>query len=362
MKNLKDLKTAHAGLNNETYTKLAAGIKINDLLKKLPGYKIELGERITSNDILSHLPDKDTRKHWFHIDTICKLTEWQMNDAKEWQIIHISHEYGSYKLSIPCIEPIYSLYLHELGIQQNKSEGIGYITFTAAVIKQIKRSIPFASKDKWRPNVTGILIEVLPNMQCNIIATDCNKLIYNTQPLNIFTSEGEGQYIIPIEAASIIAKQKGECTLTIQSGNKFTVNGIRFAFIDARFPDYKCVIPTEYKDSVLLPADAFINCLNQVLPMANDTTYMIKAHFNGQIDLSAEDIDLHKEGTAKLPYLSKVGEDLTIAFNGKWMAQIVKSFNDCAVNMMHGGSKDKCMVLHDQDDTQRVLLMPLCME
>jgi DNA polymerase-3 subunit beta len=87
--------------------------------------------------------------------------------------------------------------------------------------------------------------------------------------------------------------------------------------IDARFPDYKVVIPTENPYRLTVNKNDFQNALRRVSVFSNKSTNQVALNISGsELQLAAQDVDFSFEGTERMKCQYN-GEDMMIAFNAK---------------------------------------------
>ena len=101
--------------------------------------------------------------------------------------------------------------------------------------------------------------------------------------------------------------------------------------IDARFPDYKAVIPIDNPYKLTVSRADFVSALRRVSIFANKTTNQVVLEINGNaIQLSAQDIDFSYEGKEMLS-CQYSGEDMKIAFNAKLMVEMLNNIEGSEV-------------------------------
>ena len=103
--------------------------------------------------------------------------------------------------------------------------------------------------------------------------------------------------------------------------------------IDARFPDYKAVIPGDNPYKLTVSRTDFISALRRVSIFANKTTNQVVLDINGNsLQLSAQDIDFSYEGKETLS-CQYTGEDMKIAFNAKLMIEMVNNIDGTQIQL-----------------------------
>ena len=97
--------------------------------------------------------------------------------------------------------------------------------------------------------------------------------------------------------------------------------------IDAKFPDYKAVIPGDNPYKLTINRADFVSALRRVSIFANKTTNQVVLDINGNaLQLSAQDIDFSYEGKEMLSCQYN-GEDMKIAFNAKLMVEMINNMD-----------------------------------
>ena len=127
--------------------------------------------------------------------------------------------------------------------------------------------------------------------------------------------------------------------------------------IDARFPDYKCVIPEgEGNTVVTINPDELLQELKNASKFANRSTSQVTFGVNGKLTIAAQDIDFGEEYTndfelAEIQHNS--GEGFDIAFNAKFLTEIVTKEKDGPITMKLW-APTKAAIINDH-----YLVMPL---
>ena len=93
--------------------------------------------------------------------------------------------------------------------------------------------------------------------------------------------------------------------------------------IDARYPDYNAVIPTENPNNLIVSRGDFQSSLKRISIYANKTTNQVILSMNdGSLTISAQDLDFSNEAQEILD-CSYEGEPLTIGFNAKFLGEML---------------------------------------
>ena len=95
--------------------------------------------------------------------------------------------------------------------------------------------------------------------------------------------------------------------------------------IDARFPDYKVVIPTDNPYKLTVNKNDFQNALRRVSVFSNKSTNQVALNISGsELQLAAQDVDFSFEGNERMA-CQYDGEDLQIAFNAKFLIEMLNA-------------------------------------
>ena len=198
--------------------------------------------------------------------------------------------------------------------------GIGLVT-------AISKTLFATSSDDLRPAMTGVFFELSKDkLQC--VATDAHRLTKYAR--TDVTNTDETSFVVPKKPLNLLKSFVPNTTEALQlSYNKnhlFVSYGnskLSCRLIDARFPDYKVVIPIDNPYLLTVNKTDFQNALKRVNVFANKTTNLVAIKIQGnELTITAQDVDFSHDGkeTMKASYS---GEDMAIAFNAKLLIEVV---------------------------------------
>lgn len=132
--------------------------------------------------------------------------------------------------------------------------------------------------------------------------------------------------------------------------------------IDARFPDYKVVIPTDNPYKLTVNKADFQGALRRVSIFSNKSTNQVVVTISGsELQLAAQDVDFSFEGTERMKCQYN-GEDLQIAFNAKFLIEMLAATESEEVTI-DLSTPTKAGILKpatlDEDEDLLMLVMPL---
>ena len=132
--------------------------------------------------------------------------------------------------------------------------------------------------------------------------------------------------------------------------------------IDARFPDYKVVIPADNPYKLTVKRSDFQSALRRINIFSNKSTNQVVLSITGsELQLTAQDIDFSSEGNERMN-CEYDGEDMQIAFNAKFLIELLNaSDSDDVVIELSTPNKAGIIKPTEQTDNEDLLMlvMPL---
>jgi DNA polymerase-3 subunit beta len=127
--------------------------------------------------------------------------------------------------------------------------------------------------------------------------------------------------------------------------------------IDARFPDYKVVIPTDNPYRMTVNRAEFQSALRRVSIFSNKSTNQVALQINGsELQLTAQDIDFSFEGNERMSCRYD-GEDMQIAFNAKFLVEMLGSTSGEEIKMELSTPTKAGIIKPIEEDENEELLM-----
>lgn len=183
--------------------------------------------------------------------------------------------------------------------------------FTAETMSMLEEALCFVSKDDLRPAMTGVYFEEKKGKKSMIVSTDAHRMFFNKiEPIM-------ESFILPEKTAKILLSFGGEWELTTDGDFYicfFREDGLKIVTrtIDARFPDFRVVIPQGEPNVKLFADPSFLlKELKNAAKFANKTTKQVNIHLNGVCTLSSQEVDFGEE------YVTEM-EGAEIGFNPDW--------------------------------------------
>ncbi|MBO9561459.1 MAG: DNA polymerase III subunit beta [Niastella sp.] len=237
---------------------------------------------------------------------------------------------------------------------------------SAALVTAINKTLFAVSSDDLRPAMTGVYFE-MDKKGLQFVATDAHRLVrYKRKDVACPKTDS---LIVPKKPLNLLKAalpvNEDELTVSYNSNHLFVKHGttqMSCRLIDARFPDYKVVIPADNPYKLTINKSDFQSALRRVSVFSNKSTNQVVLNISGsELQLAAQDIDFSFEGNERMK-CSYDGEDLAIAFNAKFLIEMLNAAeSDDVVVELSTPTKAGIIKPTEQDDNEEMLMlvMPL---
>src|SRR6478672_7301246 len=236
----------------------------------------------------------------------------------------------------------------------------------SALITAINKTLFATSNDDLRPAMTGVFFE-LDKKGLQFVATDAHRLVrYKRKDV---TCPKNDSFIVPRKPLNLlkaaIPSNDDEITLSYNSNHFFVKHGttqMSCRLIDARFPDYKVVIPSDNPYKMVVAKNDFQSALRRVSVFSNKSTNQVALNISGsELQLAAQDVDFSFEGNERMK-CQYDGEDITIAFNARFLIEMLNAADSEEVRLeLSTPTKAGIIKPTEMDGSEDVLMlvMPL---
>ena len=237
-----------------------------------------------------------------------------------------------------------------------------------SIIKDLinKTSLAMAT-DETRKNLNGVLLEAGmdgSNYLLRMVATDGHRLAMAKG----FTSgaslkAGKG-IIIPRKGLMEIKKiidENEEIKIGLHK-NMFVVKTentiLKVSLVDADYPDYKKVIPTEKGISVVLEKEYFMHALRRMSVVSSERYGGVILSFSeGKLTLNSTNLDVG-EATEEID-ISYSGEVIDSGFNVNYLIDAISVINKDQIVFEVGLGLKPSLIKQTEDDNYLCIIMPL---
>ncbi len=196
-----------------------------------------------------------------------------------------------------------------------------------ALLTAVNKSIFAVSNDDLRPAMTGVYFELEKN-GITFVATDAHRLVrYKIKDIKCPKADS---FIVPKKPLNLLKASlpdnEDEITVSYNNNHLFVKHGtvqLSCRLLDARFPDYKVVIPAENPYRMTIGRQDFQSALRRVSIFSNKSTNLVTLNISGsELQLMGQDVDFSFEGNERMS-CQYDGEDITISFNARFLIEML---------------------------------------
>jgi len=237
----------------------------------------------------------------------------------------------------------------------------GFTMTSVALVTAINKTLFSVSNDDLRPAMTGVFFELDPK-GLTFVATDAHRLVkYKRKDVKCPKKDS---FIVPKKPLNLLKgalpSNDDELQVSYNSNHLFIKHGsteMVCRLIDARFPDYKVVIPADNPYKLTLNKNDFQNALRRVSIFSNKSTNQVALSITGnQLQLAAQDVDFSFEGNERMSCQFD-GEDMQIAFNAKFLIEILGAAETSEIFIELSTSTKAGIIKPSENDEHEDLLM-----
>ncbi|MBA3647480.1 MAG: DNA polymerase III subunit beta [Chitinophagales bacterium] len=234
------------------------------------------------------------------------------------------------------------------------------------IANAINKTLFAIGTDDMRPAMTGVNFELTPE-GITFVATDAHRLVrYKRLDAKSIKS---ASFIVPKKALQLLGnalpQEETQVKISYNSSNAFfTFGNVKLIcrLIDARFPDYLAVIPTENPNKLSINSGDLLNSLRRLVVLSNKTTHQATLKLTGsELQINARDLDFSNEGNETL-VCNYEGEDMEIAFNAKFLIDMLSSMNEEEVRVECSTPSRACIMMpmdKKENEDLLMLVMPI---
>lgn len=230
------------------------------------------------------------------------------------------------------------------------------------ILKSMIRGTSFAvAQDETRPILQGILFEI-KDKKLNLVALDGYRMAVRSEYLG---SDDNIDVVIPGKTLNEVAKilEDAEDLVKIT----FTDNHILFnldktkivsRLLEGKFVNYVSLLPQEHKILVEVNRHDLQNCIERASLMSKDSnSNLIKLDFNEDNVIITSNSQLGK--VREELNINLQGEELQIAFNSRYILDVLKNIDENEIYMEMTSSVSPCIIRCKSNDNSRYLVLPV---
>ncbi len=195
------------------------------------------------------------------------------------------------------------------------------------------------------------------------VATDSHRL--SSSSLEIENNNNFVSLILPrktvFQLCSILADVNEKLIIhTSENKIKFTIGQIKLIskVIDGKFPDYRKVVPTDNKKSLIVSSKEFINSIERVASVSIDRKEGVKLAINKEkVQLSVNSAN-SGEGN-EIIKANFNADNLVISFNSKYLIDIASEVENKDLKMNFKDSVSPVLIEDASDKNSFYVIMPM---
>lgn len=268
--------------------------------------------------------------------------------------IEITSDFGKYNLSGESGDEYPNI---------PKAEGVEKASIDSSTLLEAISSTIFAtSTDELRPAMTGVFVQ-MNDAGITFVATDAHRLVRFVHADATF--DKPTSFIIPKKSMSLL-KNALPVNEQTQVEIAYNDNNVFFSFdnvelisrlIDAKYPDYNAVIPTDNPNKLYVNRTDLQKSLRRISIYANKTTHQVRLKINGNdLQISAEDLDFSNAADERMT-CQYDGENMEIGFNARFLAEMLGNLTAEEIMMELSTSTRAGLLIPQDDDKDRVLML-----
>lgn len=230
------------------------------------------------------------------------------------------------------------------------------------ILKSMIRGTSFAiAQDETRPILQGILFEV-KDKSLNLVALDGYRLAIRNEFLD---NDNNIEVVIPgktLNEVSRILEDVSEIVKITFTNNHilFNLNNTKVIsrLLDGKFVNYVSLLPQEHKISIDVRKQELQKCIERASLMAKDSnSNLIKLDVqedtivitsNSQLGKVREEVNINLQG-----------ESIQIAFNSRYLLDVLKNIEDDEVILEMTSSVSPCVIKCKNVDNSKYLVLPV---
>ncbi|MGN6618510.1 MAG: DNA polymerase III subunit beta [Ilyomonas sp.] len=232
---------------------------------------------------------------------------------------------------------------------------------STALVTAINKTLFAVSSDDLRPAMTGVYFELSANA-AQFVATDAHRLVRYRR--NDVSCPQTDNFIVPKKPLNLLKNalpdNEDELTINYNNNHLFVIHGstqLICRLIDVRFRDYKVVVPTDNPYKLVVNKNDFQSALRRVSIFSNKSTNQVVLSISGsELQLAAQDVDFSFEGNERMN-CQYDGEDLQIAFNAKFLIEMLNAADTDEIKMELSTSTKAGIIKPTEQEENEDLLM-----
>lgn len=238
-----------------------------------------------------------------------------------------------------------------------------YAKIEAGELKDVlSETIWAAASNETQPEISGIFM-AFEGDKLRVAATDRYRLAERTAPLLESVNTGK-DVIVPArtinELNKILSTNKGEVGIYFSESQvlfKFDETEIISRLIDGAYPDYRAIIPKEFKTQAVVSKDELMHAIKATALFAPDTN-------NIQLEIMGDGIKISASSAAagenQVVVKSKVtGPENSAVFNFRYLLDCLNNLTEANVVLKMISDASPAMIVPEKRNNYLYIVMPI---
>lgn len=226
----------------------------------------------------------------------------------------------------------------------------------------IKTTAFTASQSSIKPELGSVYVFQKKEHSLTFVATDSFRLMEKTVPQQglVLTESILIPYKNALELARIAEQSDGDIKLYITENQCALQVGtiyITSRLVSGTFPDYEQIIPKEYVTHATTLTNDFMHTLKKTNIFLNKFMQVSFTVSQKSITLSSQSSEFG--ATTESIHATTEGDDLTLNFNQRYIADVIPHINDDSMTFHFAGIGRPVVIENLHDRTLRYLVMPM---
>lgn len=239
------------------------------------------------------------------------------------------------------------------------------VVFDKEILKDMIKKTSFAASiDESRGVITGVLLEMTEE-SLNMVSLDGFRMAIARESIK---NSIEKKVIIPAKIISEIAKiisesETEEKTVDMYINDKrvtFVIEDIKVVLrlLDGEFIKYNEILPSESKIKVIVNKSDLLESIERASLLAKvGKNNLVKFDI---VENNIEITSKSEEGNVKENVIiSKLGDDLVIGFNSKYIIDALKAIDDEEISLLFNNSVSPCLIRPINGNHYEYLVLPV---
>jgi DNA polymerase-3 subunit beta len=248
-----------------------------------------------------------------------------------------------------------------------KEKGSTFETTHDALLDSLKKTTYASSKDSARTWTSGIYM-LVEGKKLSLIATDGRRLAMDRCAIKGRAPKEGISALIPTKTMDDLLRilslgYEGEVKITISKNmTQFELGDtiIVSHLLDAQFPDYQRVIPTDFKGKLVIGKEKLAQAIRGVSIVAKQREGRDMAILSTDGNVLTISAHVENVGSSKQKLqVEKEGEELKVAFNYQFLMDPIANIDNDEIELKYGGQLQPGLITIPEDEDYLYVIMPV---